>query len=365
MKLLFVDPADIIGGAELFTVDLVRNLNKKKFDVHLLTGENEKYRNKFPKASITFHTQKLPRLKPISPITLAKFFNTKRKLKKRIKEISPDIIITNSVRSHIVLSPLTKKLNIPLVWIIHDDTFPAWLLKRLIHIPGKVFTCSKYMKDWIVNNTRPEWESKTEVLYNGIDLKKVKQSKNNSTQKHVGLVGRLVPWKGQEFFLRVAKEILEKRNDVHFSIIGKTHQTSESQKHLKKLEKLIGKWKLQKNIEIKTNVKELVPEMQKLDLLVHASLAPEPFGRVIIEAMSLHIPIIASNLGGPKEIIDDGVDGFLVDPKDTQLLAKRIEQILDDEKLKKLFAENAYAKIEEIFNLELVVQKFERIISKL
>ena len=66
--------------------------------------------------------------------------------------------------------------------------------------------------------------------------------------------------------------------------------------------------------------------MQKLDLLVHTSLTPEPFGRVIIEAMALHVPVVASNLGGPKEIIDDGVDGFLVDPKDTKLLVKRIEQ---------------------------------------
>ena len=133
-------------------------------------------------------------------------------------------------------------------------------------------------------------------------------------------MGRLVPWKGQETFLRTAKEIIKKRKDIHFSIIGKIEKTNESEKYLKKLKKLIGKWNIQKNVTIKTNVKDLPSEMQKLDLLVHASLTPEPFGRVIIEAMALHIPVIAGNLGGPKEIIDDCVDGFLVNSKNIKLL---------------------------------------------
>lgn len=367
MKLLFIDPADIVGGAELFTVDLVHALNKK-YEIHIFTGENKKYRNEFPKSKVIFHTQKLPRLKPISPITIAKFFHTKKKLQKKIREIKPDVIITNSIRSHIILSPLAKKLDLPLVWIIHDDTFPTWLLKRLIHIPRKIFTCSSFIKKLILENSKPEWESKIEVLYNGIDLEKVRQlkaKKKNSNKKNVGFVGRLIPWKGQEFFLRAANEIIKKRKDIYFSIIGKTQETSESKSYLKKLEKLISKWNLQKNVTIKTNVKDLPLEMQKLDLLAHTSLTPEPFGRVIIEAMSHHVPVVASNLGGPTEIVDNCVDGFLVNPKDTELLVKRIEQILDNEKLQKLFAENAYAKIEEIFNLQLITKKFEKIISKI
>ena len=67
-----------------------------------------------------------------------------------------------------------------------------------------------------------------------------------------------------------------------------------------------------------------------VNVVVHSSILPEPFGLVITEAMALGIPVVAANAGGPVEIITDGVDGFLTDPRDSAAVAARVTALLAD-----------------------------------
>ncbi|RMD69259.1 MAG: glycosyltransferase, partial [Gammaproteobacteria bacterium] len=98
------------------------------------------------------------------------------------------------------------------------------------------------------------------------------------------------------------------------------------------------------------------PWMGACDIVVHTSTAPEPFGRVIVEAMLLEKPVIASRGGGVEEIVEHGVTGLLVPPGDAGALAGAIREMLDCPKEAARMAARAREKALERFSLEGMIQ---------
>jgi glycosyltransferase involved in cell wall biosynthesis len=143
----------------------------------------------------------------------------------------------------------------------------------------------------------------------------------------IGIVGRLQRWKGMHIFAEAMAEVIKVRPDCQGVIVGGPHD-----------------WELDYAAWLEQRVRELgvapivrlvgkqnnVPEwMQAMDIFVHAS-EREPFGIVIVEAMSLGKPVIATKPGGPEEIIQDGQNGLLVPPHDTASLVRAILRYLSD-----------------------------------
>ena len=88
-----------------------------------------------------------------------------------------------------------------------------------------------------------------------------------------------------------------------------------------------------------------------MDVCVHTSIEPEPFGLVITEAMLYGIPVVASDRGAPKEIVEDGLSGFLIDPEDTGKLAETIIQLLSDESLRYEIGNKGSERVKKVYNL--------------
>ena len=116
---------------------------------------------------------------------------------------------------------------------------------------------------------------------------------------------------------------------------------------MNKLLTLIRELNVEKEIKI-------IPAIEPIDLVpkyysaadVFVLPSPyEPFGIVMLEAMACKAPMVATKFGGPAEVIQDGYDGFLVDPKDSEEMGKKIAELLRDEKKRELFAERAYKKV--------------------
>jgi glycosyltransferase involved in cell wall biosynthesis len=80
-------------------------------------------------------------------------------------------------------------------------------------------------------------------------------------------------------------------------------------------------------VEFRGHREDIIREMRALDILVHASITPEPFGQVVIEGMSAQLPVVASRSGGPEEIITHGVDGLLYSSGDVAALAHILAQM--------------------------------------
>ena len=146
-----------------------------------------------------------------------------------------------------------------------------------------------------------------------------------------GIVGLLVEWKGQDVFLRAAKRVLEQVPNAYAFVIGGAPRGGRDYEEM--LRALAAELGIADRV-IFTGFRSDVPHVLRLlDVVAHASVRTEPFGRVIIEAMAMGRPVVAARAGGPTEIIDDGRTGFLVPTRDDEVLAKRIVALLQDSSL--------------------------------
>ena len=160
------------------------------------------------------------------------------------------------------------------------------------------------------------------------------------------MVGLLHPWKGQIVFLKAARRVFDRVPDARAVIVG--GPPHGGQRYADELKALAGDLGIADRV-VFTGFRADVSEILKLmDILVHASISPEPFGRVIVEAMAMHRPVVASRAGGPLEIIEDGRNGFLVPPGDDEALAARIIDLLEDRDLSARIAEAAFRDVEPI-----------------
>ncbi len=111
-------------------------------------------------------------------------------------------------------------------------------------------------------------------------------------------------------------------------------------------------------------VKNVQSFYQLMDVCVHTSIEPEPFGLVITEAMAYGVPVVASDRGAPKEIIKHGVDGFIVDPEETGKLAETIIQLLSDEDLRCKIGDKGSESVRRDYNLTNYSQLIKRVYLK-
>jgi glycosyltransferase involved in cell wall biosynthesis len=182
------------------------------------------------------------------------------------------------------------------------------------------------------------------VIHNGVDIGRFRQSYDPETVRQefninpgeslVGIVGRIDYWKGHEFFLEAMAEVSRLTCGwVKGMIIGdfeKSAHFHRNPQYFKRLLSLTKSLGLESEI-IFTEFRSDVPRLiAALNIVVHASSLPEPFGLVVIEGMAAGKPVIATAAGGILDIIQDGVNGVLVPCKDSKAIAKAILQILSD-----------------------------------
>lgn len=144
-----------------------------------------------------------------------------------------------------------------------------------------------------------------------------------------GVVGRIAGWKGHRLFLEAAARVHTQLPEARFLIVGDA-VTSGDLRVQRELHRRVTRLGLQEAV-IFTGVREDIPQvMAALDVLVLPSLQPEPFGLVMLEAMAAGRPVIATNHGGPVEVIEDRVTGVLVPPTDPEPLAEALLMLFRD-----------------------------------
>ena len=147
-----------------------------------------------------------------------------------------------------------------------------------------------------------------------------------------GIVGRIVAWKGQLEFLRAVAVALRQVPEAGAVVIGEVTDASDAYGRLVREE--AGRLGIQDRVWFTGFIPEPGEAYALLDVLVHSSIDPEPFGLVLTEAMAFGIPVVAARSGGPLEIVSDGVDGYLMDPRDPEPLGILLARLLADHQLR-------------------------------
>lgn len=175
----------------------------------------------------------------------------------------------------------------------------------------------------------------------------------------IGIFGRVTQWKGQKQFLGAAMQVLPKFPGLRVYIVGDA--SDGDPKYLAECRELAQSSPFADQIEFTGLVTDVAAYYRKCTVVVHASIEPEPFGMVLIEAMAEARPVVASILGAPSEIIQDGIEGYLVDPNDTDAMASRIATLLADPALATAMGARGHKKVRADYDPDVAARRFERL----
>ncbi|MFB3919119.1 MAG: glycosyltransferase family 9 protein [Candidatus Velamenicoccus archaeovorus] len=166
----------------------------------------------------------------------------------------------------------------------------------------------------------------------------------------VGVIGRITPIKGQIYFLKAMARILRSAPYVKGCIVGSVSPGKGN--YMEELEVWTRRLGLSGAVSFLGNRRDVPEVLKGLDALIMPSIAEESFGRVVVEAQAVGVPVIASRVGGVVEIIEDGRDGLLVFPKDDEAMAQAVLRLIGDPALAGRLADAGRRKVEERYSLE-------------
>lgn len=364
---LFVSHTGEKGGAELFLIDIVRD-GPETWRACFLSGgaaADELVAAGRPPVVIEAGQKMLSIRRGSSPLALARgagdVLAAARQLSREARNY--DVICANSQKSLFVCALASRMCGRPLVWFLHDIVtdpafsttnrraslaFARFFASRVAvnsQETGRAFVAAGGQKD------------KVRLVYNGFDPVKAPQhdpGKAKALREQfgfddrpvVGLFGRLSEWKGQHVLL----EALASLKDVQAMIVGGALFGQDAyEAELRALATRLGLNDRVRFLGFRDDVLQL---MAATDVVVHASIAAEPFGRVVVEAMLCGRPVVATRGGGVTEIVADGETGLLVPPADPVALAAAIEQIIRDPALAGKLAKAGYDDAARRFSLE-------------
>lgn len=270
---------------------------------------------------------------------------------------------------------VAKLLKIPCISHVRGPTWDSRTSKWLYRNVDYFITVSDWIKGEVLKLNVPEdriitvWDGRDLEEFNiqtdGARLRKELGLRPN--QLSVGMVGVLNPWKGHKVFIEASEKFLDQFPDCKIFIIG-----SAPQKYMHyeaELKSIVYERKLGKNIIFTGHRKDVAQIMGILDIIVHASIEPDPYPNVVVEAMLAGKPIIASNMGGPVEMIENYKTGILILPKDPTILAEKICELLRNPKMRIALGKEARKVAVERYSIKKHVRRieavYEEVMSKL
>lgn len=376
------------GGSAENTLLTALGINKKKYEVILVKGPTYESRMSNKEHATISADLKEARLKGVRIVNIPFLLRRINPVYDLLALFSlyvflikekPSIVHTHTSKAGLLGRLAAKLAGIPIIiHTPHGHVFFGYfepfktkifiLLEKLAsRITDKIVTLSNREKEDYVLFKIAE-EDKLSVICSGIGLNKFKESLLSEKQNLkkelgipensliVGTAGRLVPVKGPEFLIKAAKYVISKYPDAFFIFTGDGYLKQY-------LEKKASNLGLRENIIFMGWRDDAAKILSLYDVFVLPSLN-EGMGRVLVEAMALGKPIVASNIGGIPDLVIHGKNGFLVPPKNPKELAKYIQVLLEDkdkrEKMGLAGKEMAYN-----FTSERMVEKIANLYKKL
>lgn len=342
-----------IGGAEKLLVDIVNNWDKNSGDnIYVCIINNRIEKSLLDKIDNNINVIQLNRTEGDKNIKyLFQYMNVIRKYK-------IDIIHCQS-NDTVRFSLFSKLINpkIKIFYTVHDtNTFNR--LKKIDIIVDKMI-CNKIIAisssvygEIVERGIKPK---KVEIVYNGIDLSMYSINKRSHKSINIACVARIVPKKkGQDTLIKAMGIVKEKYPNVKCYFVGDTDNTDEKIK----LNKLVKENNVENQIVFMGNLDNVPKFLETIDLFVMPSRY-EGFGLALIEAMASKIPVIASNIDGPKEIIKENEYGLLFNKEDYKELADNIILVLKNNDKEKV--ERAYNYVTNTYSIGKMIKSLTNI----
>jgi len=278
---------------------------------------------------------------------------TSLRLARMLRPHAPALIyVGNGFRGNADAIVAARLLGVPCV--VHSKGFDkfSFLEQRLSRGVALCISMTRAIEDHCrAGGMRPHAFA---VVYDGLDLRSFQPKRTRSHVRAelgigqdaevVGVVGNIQEWKGQQVLLEALELLRERRPRMVVLIVGGVHRSGAS--YADALRRRVREQGLEDRV-IWTGARPDVPDLLgAMDVVAHTSVRGEPFGRVIIEAMAVGRPVVATGAGGVPEFVRDGEDSILVTPGDAGELAAVLEKLLGDGELRERLSRGALASAE-------------------
>ena len=384
MKILFLNPTGQTGGAEAALHEILAGLRESQpsWSLSLIVASPGPLVPRVEALGVPVKVMTFPptlarlgdwglrdgprsRLAFVSRCASATWptFRYLRSLRHAIRSIAPDVIHTNGLKMHL-LGAWVRPRGAAVVWHLHDYAgsrpVMAKLLRRYAHRCAAVVANSSSVAD----DVRRVCGEKLKIypVWNAVDLTRFSPSGEALDLDalsglppaaegtiRVGLVATFARWKGHVTFLRALAMLPPALPIRGYIVGGPVYETAGSQVSLTELRDEAAALGLGSRVGFTGFVHDAAPAIRALDIVVHASTDPEPFGLVIAEAMACGKAVVASQSGGAAELVTSGSNALAHVPGDARALARRIEELATDSALRKRVGEAGRATAERCF----------------
>jgi len=360
--LYLANSGDIIGGGQISLLGLLKRLNRGKYYPVVVCPEEGSLFDELNKILVE---TKIVRMETIRNLNIFSWVRTVNKLIQLIKRRKIDLIHSNGSRATIFGGIAARLTKTPLIWHVRIADSDKLLDKFLVKLANKIIVVSKAVSlrfNWLKDK-----EDKIVVVYNGIDLERFKPDVGirkvrgkislSSETPLVATVGRLDWYKGHKYLLEAAEKIVQTLPDARFLIVG-------DGEYRERLENQVKQLNLDENVIFTGNRKDIPEILASIDLFVLSSVS-EGFGRAAAEAMACGKPVVATKAGGLSEVVEDGITGILVPPKNSIALAEAIIKLLKDKKKAENMGIAGRKRVEKLFSIERNMKSIEELYEKM
>jgi glycosyltransferase involved in cell wall biosynthesis len=375
-RLLYLSPTAQLGGAEHSLLDLAAGLDRRCYEPHILclgdgpllaaARRRDVPAESVPAPAAFVRTSLRGARSGVVPLLggVVRAAPTFAAVRRAARGAAPVLVHSNGNKTHLLSVPIALGAT-PVVWHVRDFLRQRRLERLLVRIAnasvGAVIANSSAVAAHLARlGARP---GLVHAIPNGIDLMRFAPEGPRAdlraafgwpaSARLVGVVGVLARWKGQEVFLRAAREVSEQLTDVRFLVVGgEIYATRGHGEFEASLRRLARELRLERVVGF-TGHREDVPDvMRALDVVVHASIEPEPFGRVIAEAMACERPVVWARGGGADEVAGaTALDALGVAGGDVAELAAAIGQALADPARARRWAVEGRRRVGERFDV--------------
>jgi glycosyltransferase involved in cell wall biosynthesis len=374
---------ELIGGVETCTLATVKQLRDGRFNPIVLAHTAGQFVDELRDAGILTETIPIGKdlgnlsrnrifANPLSLITgISELPNLIDRVVELLHRLDIKLVHCNHPYAFIIGGLAARRAGLPCIWHFHEIWTPG-LLKSFYLL------AARFLADQII--TIAEYEAMTFpkraklppicIIYNGFDFDEFRQSRDSDPLKVrkefglepesflVGYVSHLAPYKGQTTFLQAMARVVEQYPAVQALVVGGPRKSCEHYPF--ELRELVAKLGLSKNTIFTGARLDIADVMSALDIFACVS-ENEEFNRVMVEAMCLGKPTIISDLRGGSIVVQDGLTGLLVPPKDPDSLARAILMLIGNNDLRKELGVAGQKHVEKTFSISKIAQDYEKL----
>ena len=401
MRVLFLNPTAEMGGAENALLEMIAGLRdaRPSWSIGLIAGADGPLLQRsrglgadvrllpFPPALSRFGERSygsgwraraavgLRGLQAIWPVR-----QYVSELRVAMRELAPDLIHSNGLKMH-VLAAWAKPARTPLVWHLHDYVarrrLSAVMLERCASRCSLAIANSRSVRgDFLtLRGTLPP----VQAIWNAIDLSRFSPSGTRLDLDglsglpacgrdvvRVGLLSTFAVWKGHDVFLEAIARLPRSLDVRAYVIGGPLYATEGSEVSLLELQATAARLGSADRVGFTGFVNDSASAIRALDIVVHASTAPEPFGLAIAEGMACGRPVIVSAAGGATEIASPGINCMAVPPGDAGALAGALESLATNAGLRLALGDAGRSTAQQSFSrarlAREIIEAYDRVI---